>query len=238
LHNVEEQLYPPIHVDETVDEIQVEVAMLFRQGAEEHVRSYANNYLTEMGGTHLDGFLAGLTRTLHRYGTMNELITDDLEVGGEDFTKGLTAVISLQLPEPHFEGAARHRLNNPEAEGIVARIVHDALRIFLIEHHDKAHRIIANAIAAAKARCNARDSLGRPYRATEMDPAWLSWHDAIIPRLAEAIREGRSVDMPILADALEEAGCTAADVLNHCRQAKKHSRDCWALSWMLSETHS
>jgi hypothetical protein len=94
-----------------------------------------------------------------------------------------------------------------------------------------------NAALAAAARDQAalvREIFGNPFRPAKVDPAWLAWHRGIVERLARAIYDGHAFDrMPVLADALEEAGCTDADILDHCRQPVGHVRGCWALDLLL-----
>jgi hypothetical protein len=81
-----------------------------------------------------------------------------------------------------------------------------------------------------------RDILGNPFRPVSVDPAWLTWHERTVPKLAQTIYDGRRYDlMPILADALEEAGCTSADILDHCREPGPHVRGCWVLDLMLGK---
>lgn len=75
-----------------------------------------------------------------------------------------------------------------------------------------------------------RDIFGNPFRSPSVDPSWLAWNDAVLPKLAGVIYDERAFDrLPILADALEEAGCTNADILNHCRQPGEHVRGCWVI---------
>ncbi len=82
-----------------------------------------------------------------------------------------------------------------------------------------------------------RDIFGNPFRPVAIDPAWLTWRDGTIPLIAQAIyEERRFADMPILADALEEAGCADADILNHCRQPGEHVRGCWVVDLLLGKT--
>ena len=92
------------------------------------MRCYANNAYNSVGGTHLVGFRTALTRTLNAYGDKENLFKNDLKPIGEDFREGLTAIVSVQVPEPQFESQTKIRLNNPEVEGIVASVVQRAAR--------------------------------------------------------------------------------------------------------------
>ena len=126
LNRTEETLHKPIYIDKTVDDVRVEVALQYTTGEEERVRCYANNAYNPGGGTHLSGFRAALTRTLNAYGNKEELFKNVTPIG-EDFREGLTAVVSVQVPEPQFESQTKIRLNNPEVEGIVASVVNEHL---------------------------------------------------------------------------------------------------------------
>jgi len=161
----EEVLHPPIHVskevevvkpnggEETVTEIiKVEVGLQYTTGEDERVRCYANNQYNPNGGTHLSGFRAGLTRSLNAYGEKEELFKNDLKPIGRDFAEGLTAVINVSLPNPHFEAQTKIRLNNPEVEGAVASAVHEHMSSYLEENPKEAKRIIQKVMLAAEAR--------------------------------------------------------------------------------------
>ena len=115
-------IHPPIHIEKTVDQVAVEVAMQYTRGEEERNRCYTNNAFNSIGGTHLSGFRTALTRTLNNYGAKEELFKNVSPIG-EDFREGLTVVISVQVPEPQFDSQEKKRLNNLEVEGIVAGVV-------------------------------------------------------------------------------------------------------------------
>jgi DNA gyrase subunit B len=148
----EETVHKPIYVDQTVDDVRVEVAFQYTTGEEERVRCYANNAYNPGGGTHLSGFRAALTRTLNFYAAKEGMLKNDLELKGEDFREGLTGVVSLQVPEPQFESQTKIRLNNPELEGIVATVVNDSLAKHLEENPKDAKKIMNKVILAAEAR--------------------------------------------------------------------------------------
>ena len=119
--------------------------------------SYVNNIITHEGGTHLEGFKSALTRTLNNYGTKNGLIKQDkISLSGDDFREGLTAVISVKVPEPQFEGQTKTKLGNSEVKGIVQSITSESLGNFLDENPGSAKKIIEKCIVAAEAREAAR----------------------------------------------------------------------------------
>jgi DNA gyrase subunit B len=152
LNRAEEVLHKPIYIDQTVDNVKVEVALQYTTDDEERVHCYANNAYNQMGGTHLSGMRTALTRTLGAYGNKEGLFKGDLKPVGEDFREGLTAVVSVQVPEPQLEAQTKVRLNNPEVDGIVAGVVSEHLGKYLEEHPKDAQRIMKKIAVAAEAR--------------------------------------------------------------------------------------
>jgi DNA gyrase subunit B len=152
LNRSEEVLHKPIYMEKTLDDVRVEVAIQYTTSEDERVRCYANNAYNSVGGTHLSGFRAALTRTLNTYGTKENLFKNDLAPIGEDFREGLTAIVSVQVPEPQLEAQTKIRLNNPEVEGIVASVVNELLSTYLEENPKDASRIMKKVILAAEAR--------------------------------------------------------------------------------------
>jgi DNA gyrase subunit B len=152
LNRSEEVLHKPIYIEKTQDEVRVEVALQYATSDDERVRCYANNAYNSVGGTHLSGFRAALTRTLNAYGSKENLFKNDLTPIGEDFREGLTAVVSVQVPEPQLEAQTKIRLNNPEVEGIVASVVNEQLGKYLEENPKEANKIMKKVILAAEAR--------------------------------------------------------------------------------------
>jgi DNA gyrase subunit B len=148
----EETIHKPIYIEKVVDDVRVELALQYTAGEEERVRCYTNNAYNAGGGTHLSGFRAALTRTLNTYGTKENLFKNDLAPIGEDFREGITAIISIQVPEPQFESQTKIRLNNPEVEGIVTSVVNEQLSKFLEENPKEANKIMKKVILAAEAR--------------------------------------------------------------------------------------
>ncbi len=126
LNRSEEVLHKPIYIEKMVDDVRVEVALQYTTGDEERVRCYANNGYNPVGGTHLSGFRAALTRTLNAYGAKQELFKNVSPIG-EDFREGVTAIVSIQVPDPQFESQNKIRLLNAEVEGIVTSVVNEQL---------------------------------------------------------------------------------------------------------------
>ena len=148
----------PIYMRGEKDGIDVEIALQWNDGYSETVYSFANNINTHEGGTHLSGFRAALTRTINSYAGRNNLTKDlkDATISGDDIREGLTAVISVKIPRPQFEGQTKTKLGNTEVKGIVEAIVNDKLGAFLEQTPAVAKKIIAKAVDAARAREAAR----------------------------------------------------------------------------------
>ncbi len=140
------------------DGIVVEVAMQWNDGYSESIYSFANNINTHEGGTHLSGFRTALTSVVNRYVTKNNLAKDlkDSNIGGDDIREGLSAVISVKIPNPQFEGQTKTKLGNSEVQGIVTSVVNDKLGAFFEENPGLARKVIAKAVDAARAREAAR----------------------------------------------------------------------------------
>ncbi|APW61764.1 DNA topoisomerase (ATP-hydrolyzing) subunit B [Paludisphaera borealis] len=137
--------------------VEVEVALQYNDSISEMVVSYCNNINTIEGGTHLTGFRAALTRTLNQYAkSAAPAKSKDLNITGEDFKEGLTAIVSVRVPDPQFEGQTKTKLGNSDVEGIVTKVVNDKLAEYLENNPAAAKKIIAKAQLAAEAREAAR----------------------------------------------------------------------------------
>ncbi|MDR2120430.1 MAG: DNA topoisomerase (ATP-hydrolyzing) subunit B [Tannerella sp.] len=146
-----------IHIITEKQNIPVEVAMTYNMSYNESVFSYVNDIHTIEGGTHLAGFRRGLTRTLKKYAEDSKLLEKaKVEIQGDDFREGLTAVISIKVAEPQFEGQTKTKLGNNEVMGAVDMAVGEALRYYLEEHPKEAKSIVDKVILAATARQAAR----------------------------------------------------------------------------------
>src|SRR3954467_3102930 len=147
----------PIYMQGDKDGILAEIALQWNDGYAELIHAFANNINTHEGGTHLSGFRSALTRTINAYGAKNNLAKDLKEsVSGEDIREGLTAVVSVKIPHPQFEGQTKTKLGNTEVKGIVETILNDKLGAFLEENPAVAKRVIGKAADAARAREAAR----------------------------------------------------------------------------------
>jgi DNA gyrase subunit B len=151
-------LHPqPIYIKGERDDIRLEVALQYNDGYSESIFSFVNTINTIEGGTHLIGLKSALTRTINAYATQNGFIkTDKDNLSGEDVREGLTGVISVQVPEPQFEGQTKAKLGNSEVKGIVEAIVNEQLGICFEENPSVTRKIIDKAITAARAREAAR----------------------------------------------------------------------------------
>ena len=153
-----EKLMPEaIYIEGERKGIPIEIAMQYNTGYSENLHSYVNNINTHEGGTHLAGFRSGLTRTLKSYADRSGLLQKaKVEITGDDFREGLTAIISVKVAEPQFEGQTKTKLGNAEVRGAVDEAVSEMLENYLEEHPNEAHTIVDKVILAARARQAAR----------------------------------------------------------------------------------
>ncbi|HYX78493.1 MAG TPA: ATP-binding protein, partial [Solirubrobacterales bacterium] len=163
-----------IYFDNETEDGQVEVAMQWNSSYQESVFSFANNINTHEGGSHLSGFRAALTRTLNAYAREKGLLKErDENLSGEDVREGLTAVISVKLREPQFEGQTKTKLGNPPVEGLVKETVNRKLGEFLEENPGEARRILQKAVDAARAREAARKARDLTRRKSALENSTL-----------------------------------------------------------------
>src|SRR6478609_2682284 len=158
LDSTREKLIPrPIYIENDKGEIPVQVAMGYNTAYSENLISYVNNINTHEGGTHVAGFRRALTRTLKSYADKSGLLEKaKVEISGDDFREGLTAVISIKVAEPQFEGQTKTKLGNSEAMGVVDQAVGEMLQNYLEENPREAKLIVSKVILAAQARIAAR----------------------------------------------------------------------------------
>ena len=168
-----ETLIPEPICLETNKVIPIEIAMQYNTGFKEKIQSYVNNINTIEGGTHLSGFKRGLTATLKRYADKNGLIPKKVELDSSDFREGLTAVISVKVAEPQFEGQTKTKLGNSEVDGAVSQATSAALDNYLEENPREARLIIEKVVLAATARQAARKARELVQRKTVMSGAGL-----------------------------------------------------------------
>ena len=156
LNRASDVLHPDvIYFAGETDSVGYELAMQYTGEYTENVHSYVNNISTIEGGTHVSGFRSALTRTLNNYGKKQNIFKD-LTPSGDDFREGLTAVLSIRVPHPQFEGQTKTKLGNGEVEGIIASAVGEGLGKYLEEHPRKAKAIVRKGVLAAEAREAAR----------------------------------------------------------------------------------
>ena len=158
LEGTREQLIEDvIHINTDKFGTPVEIAMTYNTTFNENTHSYVNNINTIEGGTHVAGFRRGLTRTLKKYADDNKMLEKaKVEISGDDFREGLTAVISVKVSEPQFEGQTKTKLGNSEVSAVVSQLVSEKLAYFLEEHPKEAKMIVDKVILAAQARHAAR----------------------------------------------------------------------------------
>ncbi|MDH4229520.1 MAG: DNA topoisomerase (ATP-hydrolyzing) subunit B [Nitrospirota bacterium] len=157
LNENKKPLHAPAYMERSTDKIAVEVAFQFNEGYAENLFSFANNINTREGGTHLAGFKAALTRSVNGYATQNNLLKGVKEaVSGDDIREGLTAVISVKVPQPQFEGQTKSKLGNSEVKGVVESLVNEYLSTYFEENPQVARRVVEKAVNAARAREAAR----------------------------------------------------------------------------------
>ena len=143
----------PIHITGEKEGVPVEVALQYNTSYSETLLTFVNNINTVEGGTHLAGFKAALTRSLNKYATKNKLVKNkDVSFGGEDVREGLTAVLSIKVPEPQFEGQTKTKLGNGEVKGVCDSIIMEGLSEYLEQNPDVGKTIIQKAENAARAR--------------------------------------------------------------------------------------
>jgi DNA gyrase subunit B len=151
----------PIHSDVIYmqgeqDDVGFEIALQYTTDLSESVHSYVNNINTHEGGTHVSGFRSALTRTINNYAKKNNLFPKNLNVTGEDFREGITAILSLKVPEPQFEGQTKTKLGNNEVEGIITSAFGEFFKTFLEENPKEGKLVVKKGIQAAEAREAAR----------------------------------------------------------------------------------
>ena len=171
----------PIHIEGEKMGIPIEIAMQYNNTFKEIIHAYVNNINTIDGGTHLAGFRSGLSRTLKTYADNNNLIPlkgkgkekEKIEIAPEDFREGLTAIISVKVADPQFEGQTKTKLGNTEVRGAVDKAVSEMVENYLEEHPNEARTIISKIVLAAQARIAARDARDKVQRSTVFSSAGL-----------------------------------------------------------------
>jgi DNA gyrase subunit B len=159
-----------VYIETVRDDIAIEVALQYNDGYSENVFSFVNNINTHEGGTHLTGFKSALTRVINVYATKgNWLKKDNFTLTGDDVREGLTAVLSIKVHEPQFEGQTKTKLGNSEAEGAVKTVINEFLASYLEEHPKSANIIVEKAVSAARAREAARKARDLTRKKSALD---------------------------------------------------------------------
>jgi DNA gyrase subunit B len=146
------RLHKPVYITDKRNGIEVEVAFQYNDSYLENIFSFVNTINTHEGGTHLAGFKSALSRKINDYGRSTQVIKDNIEVTGDDCREGLTAVLSIKIPNPQFEGQTKTKLGNSEAKGIVESIVTEKLAMYFDENPRVINLILSKVVAAAKSR--------------------------------------------------------------------------------------
>ncbi len=146
-----------LYLDKSKEDLEVEVALQYNDGYTENIYSYANNINTIEGGTHLSGFKSALTRTLNSYARSHNMLKEkDAPMSGDDVREGLTAIVSVRVRQPQFEGQTKTKLGNSEVSGLVESILNEGLGAYLEENPTAARAIVGKCIGASRARTAAR----------------------------------------------------------------------------------
>jgi len=170
LNRGHQTLHTPVHLKKSRDGVEVEVALQYNDTYNENVFSYVNTINTIEGGTHLVGFRTALTRVLNSYGTREKLFKNEkISLTGDDVREGLSAVVSVKVPEPQFEGQTKGKLGNSEVRGIVESVVSEGLMGHFETNPSGARVIIEKSVAAAHAREAARKARELARRKTALD---------------------------------------------------------------------
>ncbi len=211
--NKESLIDDVIHLNTERQGVPVEVALTYNNTYNENIYSFVNNINTIEGGTHLTGFRRGLTLTLKKYAEDNNLLKNaKVEIASDDFREGLTAVISVKVLEPQFEGQTKTKLGNNEVMGAVQTAVSDALKTYLEEHPKEARKIVDKVVLAAQARHAARNAREKVLRKSPL------WSGGLPGKLADCSSR-TAEDCEIFLVEGDSAGGTAKKGRNRQFQA-------------------
>jgi len=164
----------PIYFEAEKDLVQCEIALQYTTSYSETISSFANNINTHEGGTHLSGFKAALTKALNDYARKNNQFKKaEMSISGDDSREGVTAIVSVRVPNPQFEGQTKMKLGNSEVQGIVNSMVYEGLQVYFEENPTIANRIISKTVEAARAREAARKARDLTRRKSALDSSTL-----------------------------------------------------------------
>ena len=211
--NKDSLIQEPIHIVTEKNGIPIEIAMTYNDTYNENIFSYVNNINTIEGGTHLTGFRRGLSRTLKKYAEDSKMLDKvKVEISGDDFREGLTAVLSVKVAEPQFEGQTKTKLGNSDVIGAVDQAIGEALKYYLEEHPREAKLIVEKVILAATARQAARKAREMVQRKSPLSGAGLPG------KLADCSSKDPEVSEIFLVEG-DSAGGTAKQGRNRIFQA-------------------
>ncbi len=193
----------PVFVSRQHDGVNVEVSLQYNEGYQENVHSFVNNINTVEGGTHYSGFATALTRAINDYVRKNKVA--DVRLGGNDVREGLTAIISVKVPEPQFEGQTKTKLGNSEVKGYVDSSFYETFATYLEENPSVAKRIVGKCVGAAKAREAARKARDLTRRKSALDSASLPG------KLADCQSKDPSVSEIYVVEGDSAGGCFSGD---------------------------
>ena len=199
-------IHDVIYLTGEKDGIVLEIAMQYNDAYTENIFSFANNINTIEGGTHLTGFKSAITRAINQFASQSNLLKDLKEnPSGEDVREGLTAVVSVKIPDPQFEGQTKSKLGNSEVEGLVKQLVYDKLYEFMENKPPMARKIIAKVIEAARAREAARQARNLVRRKGALDLGSLPG------KLADCQEKDPSVSELYIVEGDSAGGCFSGD---------------------------
>ena len=225
----------PVYISKSANSTIVEAAIQYNDGFTESVLSFANCVNTADGGSHLTGFRTALTRVLNDFARKSKFLKeDDANLTGEDTREGLTAIVSVKLPEPQFEGQTKAKLGNPDTKGIVESVVGEGLSLYFEEHPDDLRRIVEKCILSARAReaaRKARDLIvkkstlssgtlpGKLADCSEKDPAKRELYLVEGPSAGGSAKQGRNRSfqaiMPVRGKILNVEKAPSDKMLSH-----------------------
>ena len=146
------RLHPPLFIQKTSDNVEIQLAMQYTDGYSENIYSFVNDIKTIEGGTHVAGFKSALTRAINDYVRGSKAVKEDKRISGDDVLEGLTAIISIKIPEPQFEGQTKTKLGNTEVKGMVDSLVYDSLKTHMEENPSDSRAIIQKIMSSMEAR--------------------------------------------------------------------------------------
>lgn len=197
---------PPIYTSRETDNVIVEVALSYTNDFNEHTYTFANNIATIEGGMHLTGFKTALTRAINDYAKKNDLLKGvDAGLTGDDAREGLTAIVSVKLPNPQFEGQTKGKLGNPEIKGIVESAVSAGLSQYFEEHPNDARKIVEKVALSARARLAARAARDTVIRKGALEGMTLPG------KLADCSEKDASKSEIFIVEGDSAGGCFSGD---------------------------